>query len=195
MTVSDVFADGDGSLLYGPLPAHQGTVLLKLVVPGDPLSKQRPRWVRKTGITYTPAPTRHREASIALMARSAMTELAVDTGGLFSLRAGFFVATNQRRDVDNMLKLLSDALTGVVWADDSQVVEIFGYKVHADQPHEARTELLVIRMPGSMPHNYETCAICQRPYRMYPSWKTTKRRRQTCSRRCWLLFVKQQKKS
>jgi Holliday junction resolvase RusA-like endonuclease len=39
-----------------------------------------------------------------------------------------------RPDIDNLLKLVLDALNGVVWADDAQVVSITATKVYAAQP-------------------------------------------------------------
>lgn len=170
-----------GSLQVGPFIAKDRDVVLMLTIPGDPLSKQRPRWARKTGHMFTPEATRHHEEGIKLLAKAAYRELAPDTMALFSLRAAFYLKTNQRRDVDNMLKLVSDALTGLVWADDSQVVEVFAFKVPADQPAEARAEIVVARMPGMMPYQFGACALCTRPFRTYPSW----RYRGFCGRRCY----------
>lgn len=34
------------------------------------------------------------------------------------------VADNRRRDIDNGIKMILDALTGIVWIDDRQVVQI-----------------------------------------------------------------------
>lgn len=170
-----------GSLMVGPFIAKDGDVVLALTIPGDPLSKQRPRWARKTGHMFTPEATRHREEGIKVLAKVAYRELAPDATALFSLRAGFYLKTNQRRDADNMLKLVSDALTGLVWADDSQVVEVFAFKVPADRPDEARTEVVVARMPGMMPYQFGACLLCKRQFRTYPSW----RYRAYCGRRCY----------
>ncbi len=169
-----------GALATGPFIAKDRDVVLALTIPGDPVSKARPRWVRKTGHMFTPEATRHRETGIRLLVKTAYRELAPDVAALFSLRAAFYLKTNQRRDTDNMLKLVSDALTGLVWADDSQVVEVFAFKVPADRPDEARTEVVVARMPGMMPYQFGACLLCQRPFRTYPSW----RYRGFCGRRC-----------
>lgn len=173
-------------LTVGSALDKRDALVLHVTVPGDPLSKQRPRLSRKTGAIFTPGETRKREAEIGQVAKQAMSELSLDPMGLFSLRCGFYLATNQRRDVDNMLKLVSDALTGVIWADDSQVAEVFSFKVHAAQPAEARSEIAVFQMAGSMPWTFARCLVCQRNFRTYPSWKF----RQCCSRRCWGLSIR-----
>jgi Holliday junction resolvase RusA-like endonuclease len=174
------------SLLHGPFRGLDKHVVVTFTLPGKPVSKARARWDRRRGRMYTPEETLVREQDIRAQARTAHRELIVDTVSLFSLRAGFYLESNQRRDADNLLKLVSDALTGVVWADDSQVVEVFGFKVPADRPEEARTEVAVLRMPGAMPYSYERCLICQRQFRTYPSWRF----RRCCSRRCWGLSMR-----
>lgn len=172
-------------MLVGPFRARDKDVVVACVVPGDPLSKQRPRWVHKGGRAhpYTPEATRLREEGIAAIVRAEFRELITDNQGLFSVRAGFYLATNQARDVDNMLKLICDALTGIVWADDRQVVEVFGFKIPADRREEARTEFLIARLPGVMPYDQQKCLLCHRSFRWYPSWQ----HRRFCSRRCMVL--------
>ncbi len=171
---------GLGALLAGPFAAKQEAVVLALLVKGDPGVKARARLNRKTGGVYTPQATRERQGLIAALAKTAMTELVLDAEGLFAVRAGFYIGNNQRRDIDNMLKLVCDALTGVIWQDDSQVVEMFGFKVLADRPEEARSEIAVLRVPGMMPYKFGFCRICQRRFRVYPSAPN----RAYCSSRC-----------
>jgi len=52
----------------------------------------------------------------------------------------FFMATRRRKDLDNLVKLVLDALNGEAFADDSQVVEINARKIFSDKEN-ARTEL------------------------------------------------------
>lgn len=170
-----------GSLLVGPFAAKDADVVVACTIPGDPLSKQRPRWNRKTHTMYTPTETRHREVGIAAIARLSHRELVTDDTALFSLRAGFYLKGNQARDVDNMLKLIADALTGVVWKDDRQMVEVFGFKTQAETAGEARTEFVVCRMPGGMlVPTMMACVLCKRTFRSYPSWRF----RKFCSLKC-----------
>jgi Holliday junction resolvase RusA-like endonuclease len=172
--------------MVGPFNAKSADVVLSCVVKGEPCAKERSRWNKKTQTSYTPEKTRHRELGISLIARAGHRELVMDPMGLFSLRAAFYLGTNQARDVDNMLKLVSDALKGIVWEDDRQVAEVFGFKTPADRPEEARTEIAVIRLPGAMPYTFGNCIMCHRAYRTYPSWKY----RQCCSRLCWGLSIR-----
>ena len=47
----------------------------------------------------------------------------------------------RRGDLDNRLKVLLDALNGVAWTDDSQVVEIHAYR--HESPKDGRVEVIV----------------------------------------------------
>lgn len=49
----------------------------------------------------------------------------------------------QRGDLDNVLKALLDSLNGVLWVDDSQIVELHAYRY--DDRHNPRVELRIAR--------------------------------------------------
>ena len=53
-----------------------------------------------------------------------------------ALLAGFYHL--KRPDVDNLLKLVCDALNGVAWKDDSDIASIFAVKGYSEHP---RTEI------------------------------------------------------
>jgi Holliday junction resolvase RusA-like endonuclease len=44
------------------------------------------------------------------------------------------VARPSRPDIDNCVKLVSDALNGVAWVDDAQVVEVHARKFYGPDP-------------------------------------------------------------
>lgn len=106
-------------------------------LPWEPTAKGRPRATRK-GIVYTPTKTRHAEAAIRY--------LLVDKGAhLFeravplAVAATFYVhrpASAPRRvvlpvkrpDLDQYVKLVLDAGTGVLWHDDAQIVYLQAWK-------------------------------------------------------------------
>lgn len=122
--------------------------LLEICVLGDPKSKARPR-LGKGGRTYTPSDTEAAEALLAARVRNALRGRCPDPApASFGVMAIFFQEGRQRRDVDNMLKLVMDAITlsakryrTGLWVDDSQVSEVSARLVRAsDAP---RTHLRV----------------------------------------------------
>jgi len=65
------------------------------------------------------------------------------TRGLkLTLRAYF--GTKRTQDIDNFNKLVLDALTGIVWEDDSQILELHIYKDYDKQ--NPRIELEVAQL-------------------------------------------------
>lgn len=38
-------------------------------------------------------------------------------------------------DTDNYIKAFLDAMTGVIWKDDAQIVDLSAHKYYADEPH------------------------------------------------------------
>lgn len=100
-----------------------------LVHPGPPVSWERPGEVRDktTGRVlgrFTPAKTRKAEEALMWEFIRAIGRrprpLFLDTVALVTL---FFVPSKQRKDTDNLAKLVMDAGTKAkVWDDDSQVI-------------------------------------------------------------------------
>jgi Holliday junction resolvase RusA-like endonuclease len=111
--------------------------VIKFSVYGEPRSKQRPR-VTRYG-TYTPKETLEAEAKI-LAAWINLNE------GLFThqvvLDINFFNGTKRRRDVDNMGKLVLDALNGHAFFDDFHVVGLNLKKTFTSKS-KARTEIRI----------------------------------------------------
>jgi len=122
---------------------------IDITIPGAPVAKGRGRATR-TGRVFTPAKTRKAEDTLAgrAMALLAGVEGLPLTGPL-RLEATFTSvvpkswstnkrlaakAPTSRPDVDNLLKLATDALNGVVWVDDAQLVTIICRKVYGDAP-------------------------------------------------------------
>lgn len=99
-------------------------------VPGTPIPKARPRVVRKGkfSMTYTPASTREWEKQIA-------TAFQRQCRGVFfpkdvALRfyaevicVGDGPESSIRGDWENYAKACADALNGLAWHDDSQIVD------------------------------------------------------------------------
>lgn len=100
---------------------------ISLVIPGNPVPLERPRVTRNGTIT----PKRSAEAKdrianitkIALMQHAERFPLYEE----FNIVAAFYEgvkAESHMADVDNCLKLLMDALIGIVWIDDKLVTRI-----------------------------------------------------------------------
>jgi crossover junction endodeoxyribonuclease RusA len=104
-------------------------VLVSFTLPGDPVAKGRPR-VTKFGKAYTPAKTRDAEAHLRAFVQDMFLSAPVDVP--VGVHAEFYCATARRTDGDNMFKLVTDALNGIVYDDDSQILEWSGRIVRKD---------------------------------------------------------------
>jgi len=123
----------DNPILTGVTPIRA----VKFTVMGEPRSKQRPR-VTQRG-TFTPKETIEAEKRVRdgwRMAGEAKFEYQV----IVDLR--FFNGNKRRRDIDNMAKLVLDALNKEAFDDDYQVVGVNMYKFFTD-PDKARTEIVI----------------------------------------------------
>lgn len=122
---------------------------------GEPRGKGRPRATTRGGrfpTVYTDAKTRKYEASVRKVAEAAMAGRAPLEGPLsLSLRfrlpipksetkahkaamASGETAPTKKPDWDNAAKAMCDAMNGVVYVDDCQIVRAFVTKIFAAQP-------------------------------------------------------------
>jgi len=119
-------------------------------LPGPPVGKGRPRFSRH-GFAYTPSKTRAYEARLAGAAQRAMRGREPLYGPLKAVVWAFMpvaaswsakrrdaalagvVRPTGRPDWDNLAKI-TDALNGIVWIDDSQVVEGSVVKRYSESP-------------------------------------------------------------
>jgi Holliday junction resolvase RusA-like endonuclease len=114
--------------------------MIQFSVPIDPVAKGRARFssIHDKRRAYTPQNTRTAEQVMALFAREAMGLNPPLTGVLrvfvtFALRKPRSVKRlhpTTKPDLDNYAKTL-DALNGIVWVDDSQVVKMISEKRYA----------------------------------------------------------------
>lgn len=58
-----------------------------------------------------------------------------------NVHIAFFWSDNRRRDIDNPIKALCDAMTGILWLDDSQIFQMTVSK--ATDKENARIEMEV----------------------------------------------------
>jgi len=132
--------------VLGELPDPSQVVVF--THPGTPLPKARARWSPKTHGFYTPRTTEAEEQSLAWEFRSALGRRPRfnDTVAIVAL---FYVASRQRKDVDNLMKLVMDAATKAgVWVDDSQVTVQAAYLLL--EPDAPRTVVALAPCIGSL---------------------------------------------
>lgn len=117
-------------------------------VPMRPVGKGRPRFTRN-GHPYTPVATKNAEKVIATYAREAMegrtraddVPLALDVEFIFEPpkswskkkreeAVAFQLSRRAKPDCDNLEKLCADAMKGIVYADDNQIVETHACKYY-----------------------------------------------------------------
>jgi len=115
---------------------------LCFTVPGPPVGKQRPRTVRgrNGGVhTYTPGKTLAYERLVALEAVAAgARRQALEAP--YAIELLIWWPDRRRRDADNVLKSIMDALNGVVWADDCLVTRTVTEVMGVDKKN-ARVEI------------------------------------------------------
>ena len=131
-----------------------------LNIPGKPIGKARPRVTRR-GITYTPKPTAEREKLVrACFAEKYGGETPLEGPISASVIAVYPVPVSAsaakkremyggavlpltRPDVDNVAKLILDALNGRAYIDDSQIVSLTVSKRYAGEGEDAHTEVSI----------------------------------------------------
>lgn len=155
-------------------------VVAEFTIKGEPASKARARWTPGHARPYTPTQTRTAERIVAwaFAASASGHKPKADTG--YGVHCTFFAATRQRRDLDNMLKLICDALNGVAWVDDANVTEMSGRKVWVPDKAAARTEVVVYDLGPITAGPSVSCEECGQRVQTY---KSTPRRR-FCSTAC-----------
>jgi len=110
-------------------------------IPGAIIPKERPRF---SGHAYTSKRTKGYETHIRGCAMAALAQWRIDgrTNELkperghrhwnavrrFSLNVVLFMQDRRRRDLDNCIKSICDALNGMLWDDDAQIDELYAFR-------------------------------------------------------------------
>lgn len=113
-------------------------------IPGRPKGKARPRFAN--GHAYTPKVTRDYEKEIAVCykdqdGRKYEGDISIEITAVFKIPESWskkkkWQTINEgarpkvRPDIDNIVKVVMDALNGVAYEDDSQVVEVKAVKAY-----------------------------------------------------------------
>ena len=121
-------------------------------VDGDPVPKGRPRFARRGHFvqTYTDSKTIEYETLVAMKARQAIGASEPLKGALsvflylrYSIPSSYTKKRKEaclnglefpkRIDIDNVYKSITDAMNGIVYLDDSQIVEAHIKKLYAEE--------------------------------------------------------------
>lgn len=145
--------DGEGADRGGESGGPESRII-GFSVPGAPVGKGRPRFARQGAFVraYTPEKTASYENLVKLAAREAMRGRAPIRGPV-SLRIMAYVVPpaswskkkrsfalhgltrpQSKPDIDNMAKLCADALNGIAYDDDRQIVRLFAEKRYSSIP-------------------------------------------------------------
>ena len=124
---------------------------LTITVPGEPVGKGRPQFVRATGAPRTPAKTKAYESLVAVCFQEKYPDwtestdmAAVEITAYFSIPKSWskkkqaqaranLIRPTKAPDADNIAKT-KDALNHIAWKDDAQVVEEQIHKRFSDRP-------------------------------------------------------------
>lgn len=123
---------------------------MQFIVKGKPQGKKRPRFSSISHTIYTPSETQTYEHQIAL-AFKAGGGRCIPTGQCVAVAVTAFfpvpksyskgkrtacidgdIRPDKKPDVDNVLKVVLDALNGVAYDDDKQVIEAICRKYYTD---------------------------------------------------------------
>ena len=128
--------------------------MIRFTIPGTARGKGRPRF--GNGRTYTDAATINAEAWVRACAIPHCPAVPLEGPLAVRLDVGFIVPASWSRtkraaaldgalrptgrpDADNLIKLVCDPLNGLLWRDDSQVVELTVTKRYAEAPGSVLT--------------------------------------------------------
>ena len=141
-------------------------------VPGQPKGKERPRWtmVSNTAIVYTPRSTRAYEDMIKTYYKinnfkSFKKNEALEVSAI----AYYQIPKNSRKshkllmlngemlptkkpDIDNIMKIVLDALNGVAYHDDSQICKVNFMKMYSENP---RLKILIRNVGENFDENIQ----------------------------------------
>jgi len=134
---------------------------IHLTVNAIPVAQSRPRFTRQGKFvkTYDPPKSKAYKKLVRQEVLKQYHDEPIAKGNPLILQVTFYrsiqkslsKAEHERRlkgdilpfikpDIDNYFKAVTDALTGVIWADDNQITDVKMSKRYSDNP---RTEILV----------------------------------------------------
>jgi len=132
---------------------------IKLVIPGVPIPKARPRFARRGKFVQTYNCQEKEERYFRDICRLQTAHEPISKDISIHLNCRFYmpipeswtkkkhaelksvgISHIKKPDVDNMIKFVKDCLNGLVWHDDSQVTSLSAEKEYSYNP---RTEIII----------------------------------------------------
>lgn len=142
------------------------TDYIKLIIPGEPTGKSRPKFNGQIGRAYTPAKTKSYEKMVKAMYLQAYGNACFPKDAALYLRVVAYLAApksdslktrmqkligairpTKRPDWDNIGKIVSDALNKTAYHDDAQIVDSLVRKFYSDNP---RVEITIQYAGGTI---------------------------------------------
>jgi Holliday junction resolvase RusA-like endonuclease len=136
-----------------------------ITIPGEPISQGRPRFARQGNFVkaYDPKKSRQgKEAVRFFVAEKMESEHWLLLEGPLHMRVQFGIKlpTSQERkrtpvprkwrtkkpDLDNLVKLVKDACSGIVYLDDNQIVKLSAEKIQCAQGEKPFTKIQFTEM-------------------------------------------------
>lgn len=128
---------------------------MKFTIPGEPVGKARPRVVRNGNFSraYTPEKTVNYENLVKLEYQRQCGDAYIAEGGIHMTIIARFAIPNsaskrkaqamldgairptKKPDCDNIVKIICDALNGIAYKDDAQIVSVSIEKRYSVMPH------------------------------------------------------------
>jgi Holliday junction resolvase RusA-like endonuclease len=127
--------------------------MIRLVIPGEVVPQLRPRFARRGSFVTTYDPEKCRNYKAYVRALAAGVAPSKPMSGPVKVKIMLYRYTPQRwnkakiaaalagalrpttkPDITNLVKGIEDAIKGLIWVDDSQVVELAVAKWYSDNP-------------------------------------------------------------
>ncbi len=137
----------------------------EITIPGEPIAQGRPRFSNHGGFVkaYDPKKSRDGKQSVKFFVASKMEDEETEPldGPIhLQIQFGIKLPTSQYRkrtpvprkwrvkkpDLDNLIKLVKDACSGIVYLDDNQVVKISAEKIECAQGEKPFTKLRFVQL-------------------------------------------------
>lgn len=124
--------------------------MIELIIPGEPMGKQRPKFNSWTKSAHTPEKTLNYETYVKEL--YANNRLPMLQGYIKATITAFYkipastskkkkeqminnsILPDKKPDVDNIAKIICDSLNSIAYADDKQIVSLAVNKYYSEQP-------------------------------------------------------------